>query len=57
MDGDGQEHEVWFEDARSVRAKLELAHSRGLYGVSYWNLMRPFPQNWVLLTTLYEIED
>lgn len=57
VDGDGQEHEVWFEDARSVRAKLELAHSRGLYGVSYWNLMRPFPQNWVLLTTLYEIED
>ena len=57
VDGDGQEHEVWFEDARSVRAKLELAHSRGLYGVSYWNLMRPFPQNWVLLTTLYEIQD
>ena len=40
-----------------MRAKLELAHSRGLYGVSYWNLMRPFPQNWVLLTTLYEIQD
>lgn len=57
VDGDGQEHEVWFEDARSVRAKLELAHRRGLYGVSYWNLMRPFPQNWTVLTTLYEIED
>ena len=57
VDGDGQEHEVWFENARSIRAKLELAHRRGLYGGSYWNLMRPFPQNWVLLTTLYEIED
>ena len=41
----------------TVGTKLELAHRRGLYGVSYWNLMRPFPQNWVLLTTLYEIED
>lgn len=57
VDGEGQEHEVWFEDARSVRAKLELAHSRGLHGVNYWNLMRPFPQNWTLLTTLYEIGD
>lgn len=56
VDGEGQEHEVWFEDARSVRAKLELAYSRGLHGVNYWNLMRPFPQNWTLLTTLYEIQ-
>ena len=48
-------HEVWFEDARSIRAKLELARSRGLYGVGYWNLMRPFPQNWALLNSLYEI--
>ena len=51
----GREHEVWFEDARSIRAKLELARSRGLYGVGYWNLMRPFPQNWALLNSLYEI--
>ena len=46
---------MWFEDARSIRAKLELARSRGLYGVGYWNLMRPFPQNWALLNSLYEI--
>ena len=51
----GAVHEVWFEDARSIRAKLELARSRGLYGVGYWNLMRPFPQNWALLNSLYEI--
>ena len=24
-DGQGQEHEVWFEDARSIRSKLALA--------------------------------
>ena len=50
------EHEVWFEDAKSIRAKLELAGEYGLRGVGYWNLMRPFPQNWRVLNALYEIE-
>ena len=49
------EHEVWFEDARSVRAKLALVPEYGLAGVGYWNLMRPFPQNWQVLNALYEI--
>lgn len=55
VDEQSREHEVWFEDARSIRAKLELARSYGLYGVGYWNLMRPFPQNWAVLNSLYEI--
>lgn len=54
-DEQGREHEVWFEDARSIRAKLALVPEYGLYGVGYWNLMRPFPQNWVLLSSLYNI--
>lgn len=49
------EHEVWFEDARSVRAKLALVPEYGLAGVGYWNLMRPFPQNWQVLNALCEI--
>lgn len=49
---DGQ-HEVWFEDARSIDAKLALAYEFGLSGVGYWNAMRPFPQNWLLLTQKY----
>lgn len=57
VDAQGQEHEVWFEDARSVRAKLALTQEYGLYGVGYWNLMRPFPQNWLILNALYEIRD
>ena len=57
VDGNGREHEVWFEDARSIRAKLDLAREYGLYGVGYWNLMRPFPQNWVLLNALYNIRE
>ena len=55
VDSEGREHEVWFEDARSIRAKLTLAAEYGLYGVSYWNLTRPFPQNWVVLNALYDI--
>lgn len=54
-DRQGREHEVWFEDARSIRAKLALVPEYGLYGVGYWNLMRPFPQNWVVLSSLYNI--
>jgi len=57
VDENGREHEVWFEDARSIRAKLDLAREYGLYGVGYWNLMRPFPQNWLVLNGLYHIRD
>lgn len=56
-DGMGREHEVWFEDARSIRAKLALTQEYGLRGVGYWNLMRPFPQNWLVLNALYNIRD
>lgn len=48
-DEDGGQHEVWFEDARSIRAKLGLIREYGLSGAGYWNLDRPFPQNWPVL--------
>jgi spore germination protein len=47
---DGHDHVVWFEDARSIQAKVDLAASLGLGGLGYWNLLRPFPQNWALLS-------
>ena len=50
------EHEVWFEDARSIRAKLALAGEYRLRGVSVWNIMRYFPQLWLVLNQLYDIE-
>lgn len=53
----GVVHEVWFEDARSIRAKLSLISEYGLIGAGYWNLMRPFPQNWRLLNAFYDIRD
>ena len=53
----GVVHEVWFEDAKSIRAKLELVAEYGLHGAGYWNLMRPFPENWAVLNALYEIDE
>ena len=50
------EHEVWFEDARSVQAKLALAREFGLFGVSIWNIMRYFPQLWLVLNSEYTIQ-
>ena len=46
----GEQHQVWFEDARSIQAKLRLARDLGLAGGAYWNLLRPFAQNWALLS-------
>jgi spore germination protein len=42
-DGTGAAHEVWFEDERSIRAKLELVDEYDLAGVSIWTIMNPFP--------------
>lgn len=54
---DGARHVVWFEDARSMSAKLRLISEYGLYGAGYWNLMRPNPQGWAVLNALYEVAD
>ncbi len=48
-------HVVWFEDARSIEAKLKTAFEYKFSGVSYWNLMRSFPQNWLVLEQLFNI--
>ena len=52
---DGRAHEVWFEDARSIEAKLALIREYGFRGAGYWNLDRPFPQNWSLLNSQYAV--
>ncbi len=49
----GVVHDVWFEDARSILAKLELVREYGFRGVGYWNADRPFPSNWSLLNSQY----
>lgn len=52
---DRAQHEVWFEDARSMLAKFKLVNEYGLRGVSYWALGKPFPQNWYMLDNLFKI--
>ena len=51
----GTVHEVWFEDARSMSAKLRLIDSYGLQGGGVWNLTRPYSQIWLLADALYDI--
>lgn len=54
-DESGKEHEVHFEDAFSIREKLLLINEYNLLGAGYWNLMRPFVQNWTVLNALYNV--
>lgn len=51
-----QQHEVWFEDARSILAKLTLANEFKVGGISYWTIMQYFPQNWLVLNSVYDIK-
>ncbi len=46
---EGSKHVVWFEDVRSIQGKFDLITEFSLRGGGYWNLMRPFSQNWALL--------
>lgn len=48
-------HEVWFEDARSMQAKFDLMREYGLSGAGYWQIMRLFRANWMLLGSEFAI--
>ena len=52
----GIQHEVWYEDARSIRAKFDLIKEFNLYGAGYWQLMRFFRANWLLMDDMFYIE-
>ncbi len=54
-DKEGKDHIVWFEDARSMRARYQLVIRYGLRGVSYWVLGNEFPQNWLVLEDMFTI--
>lgn len=51
----GIEHEVWFEDVRSMKAKFALVSEYDLMGVGYWQIMRLFLANWILLEDTFHI--
>ncbi len=54
-DEQGRQHIVWFEDARSIYAKLQLVEEYNLAGVSYWTIGRWFPENWLLINALFDV--
>ncbi len=55
-DDNDRKHVVWFEDARSIVAKLGLVEKYNLAGIFYWTLMSPFPQNWTVLENTFNVE-
>ncbi len=52
----GRAHEVWFEDVRSLQAKFDLMKEFGLRGCGYWQIMKWFRANWLLLADNFLIE-
>lgn len=52
---DGISHEVWFEDVRSLQAKFNLIKEYSLRGCGYWQIMKWFRANWVLLHNQFYI--
>ena len=51
----GVQHEVWFEDVRSIKAKFDLIKEYGLMGAGYWQLMNFFRSNWLLMEENFQI--
>lgn len=54
-DNEGNQHIVWFEDARSIQAKFNLVKNLGIRGFYYWALGPDFPQNWLLIEDNFNI--
>jgi spore germination protein len=55
-DSQKRQHIVWFEDARSIQQKLLLVSKYGLAGASYWTMERAFPQNLLVLNSMFDIK-
>jgi spore germination protein len=52
---DGVNHVVWFDDVRSMNAKLRLIPEFGLSGSGVWQLMRYFPGLWMVFDTIFTL--
>ena len=52
----GRRHVVWFEDARSIRARLRLVGEYGLGGISLWTADRLWRPIYELLESMYGVE-
>ena len=52
----GVEHFVWFKDARTFDAIINLVFEYGLKGVAVWNIMYYNTPTWLVINSQYEIE-
>ena len=51
----GTRHVVWFDNPRSIAAKLELINEYGLAGASWWTVNRCYVPNWLITQNLFDI--
>lgn len=55
VDSEGRTRVVWFDDARSIDARLNLVTKYNLAGVSYWTINNFYPVNWTVLSNKFNI--
>lgn len=48
-DAQGNDHEVWFENDRSIYSKIQLAWELGIKGIALWRLGMEDPGMWTML--------
>lgn len=53
---EGIEHVVWFDDVRSMNAKLRLMPEFGLRGGGVWQIMNFFPGLWMVVDSIFTVE-
>lgn len=51
----GLEHFIWYKDARTVDAIIDIIYKYGLRGVAVWNVMYYFSPTFIVLNTQYDI--
>ena len=55
QDEQGNQHEVWFENADSIRGKLLLANRLGTRGVALWRLGMEDPAIWPMIQSEFTV--
>lgn len=55
-DESGNKHEVWFENAASIRAKLLAAQRLGIRGIALWRLGMEDPDIWRMIADEFVVE-
>ena len=51
-----QTHVVWFDDVRSMDAKMRLIPKYGLDGAGVWKIMNYFPGLWNVVGAFFNVE-